>query len=177
MTIFIKFNVIFAWHGLWTIMDIWTEEQNISNDSTALISLGIGTFANLVIFLIQFPYAVFTDDLFRNQMEVDNTPSIHYIVFLEVCALIFGYIISFLSLISTVHSFRGYWYLMDEYFMPGEENYEKSLVNSQIYGALILFVFHISCSLHPGIYKDLSPDKGGNLREYYYSTYFYIKVL
>ena len=157
-------------------MDIWTEEQNISSEFTASISLGIGTFANLVIFLIQFPYTVFTDDLFTNQMEVAVLPSIHHIVFLKICSHISGCIISFLGLISSVHTFRGYWYLMDEYFMPGEENYVKSLVNSQIYGALILFVFQCSCSLHPGIYKDLSQDKGGNLREYYYSTYFYIKV-
>ena len=72
--------------------------------------------------------------------------------------------------------FRGYWYLLDEYFMPGEENYEKSLINSQIYGALVLFVFHCGCSLHAGIYGDVSQEKGGNMIEYYYSSYFFMKV-
>ena len=71
--------------------------------------------------------------------------------------------------------FRGYWYLLDEYFMPGDENYEKSLINSQIYGALVLFVFHCGCSLHAGIYGDVSREKGGNMIEYYYTSYFYIK--
>ena len=70
--------------------------------------------------------------------------------------------------------FRGYWYLMDEYFMPGD--YEKSLINSQIYGVLVLFVFHCGCSLHAGIYGDVSKEKGGNMIEYYYSSYFFMKV-
>ena len=60
--------------------------------------------------------------------------------------------------------------------MPGDENYEKSLINSQIYGALVLFAFHCGCSLHAGIYGDVAQEKGGNLIEYYYSSYFFIKV-
>ena len=60
--------------------------------------------------------------------------------------------------------------------MAGEENYEKSLINSKIYGALILFVCHCGCSLHAGIYGDVSQEKGGNLIEYYYTSYFFIKV-
>ena len=157
-------------------MDIWTEEQKISNEFTALISLGIGSLANIVIFFVQFPYSMLTDALYSNQMEETIKPSIDCKVFLKIWAHISGYIISLLGLASSVHTFRGYWYFMDEYFMPGEENYEKSLINSQVYGALVLFVLHCGCSLQPGIYKDLSQEKGGNLREYYYSSYFFIKV-
>ena len=60
--------------------------------------------------------------------------------------------------------------------MAGEGDYEKSLINSKIYGALILFVCHCGCSLHAGIYGDVSQEKGGNLIEYYYTSYFFIKV-
>ena len=56
------------------------------------------------------------------------------------------------------------------------ERYELSLINSQIYGALILLVLNCGCSLQAGIFRDVSPQKGGNMIEYYYSSYYFIKV-
>ena len=157
-------------------MDLWSEDYEFSHDYTARISLGIGTFVNVVIFLVQFPYSTFTDDIFTKQSGKDIKYSTGSTIFFKIWAHILGYILGFLCLIASVNTFRGYWYLMDEYFMAGEENYEKSLINSKIYGALILFVCHCGCSLHAGIYGDVSQEKGGNLIEYYYTSYFFIKV-
>ena len=157
-------------------MDLWAEDYEFSHNYTARISLGIGTFVNTVVFFVQFPYSTFTDDIFKKQSEKNIKHSTGSTIFLKIWAHILGYILSFLCLVSSVNTFRGYWYLMDEYFMAGEGDYEKSLINSKIYGALILFVCHCGCSLHAGIYKDVSQEKGGNLIEYYYTSYFFIKV-
>jgi hypothetical protein len=56
------------------------------------------------------------------------------------------------------------------------EHYELSLINGQLYGALVLIALHCGSSLHAGIFEDASSEKGGNMTEFYYSTYFYIKV-
>lgn len=55
------------------------------------------------------------------------------------------------------------------------EMYELSLIHGKIYGALLLIILHAGCSLHAGIFSDISSEPGGNMIEYYYSTYFYIK--
>ena len=34
LSFFVEFNVILAWHGLWTILDIWQAEQKHSNEYT-----------------------------------------------------------------------------------------------------------------------------------------------
>ena len=54
--------------------------------------------------------------------------------------------------------------------------YELSLIHGKIYGALLLLLLHAGCSLHAGIFKDVSTEPGGNMIEYYYVSYFYIKV-
>ena len=54
--------------------------------------------------------------------------------------------------------------------------YELSLIHGKIYGALLLILLHAGCSLHAGIFKDVSTEPGGNMIEYYYASYFYIKV-
>ena len=168
LSFLVEFFVILAWHGLWTIQDLWQHDQNHSNEFTAWMSFGIGTAVNIMIFLTQFPYSILTDDTF----DAEKSPS--WSILKQIWAHIFGFIFSIMCLISAVTTFRGYWYLLDEYFMPN--NYEMSLINSQIYGALVLFVLHCGCSLHAGIFGDVSKEKGGNMIEFYYSSYFFIRV-
>merc|ERR1711962_651678 len=69
LSFIVEFNVILAWHGLWTIMDLWAEDYEFSHNYTAWISLGIGTFVNAVVFFVQFPYSTFTDDIFKKRSE------------------------------------------------------------------------------------------------------------
>lgn len=77
-----------------------------------------------------------------------------------------------LGLVTTVNCFRGYWFLLDEYFLP--DDYEASLVLAAVLGALILMALHCTCSLHAGIYRD---EHGSELLvEFYYSTHYYLKV-
>ena len=55
-------------------------------------------------------------------------------------------------------------------------DYHLSLINSQILGAFLLLLFHCGAQLHAGIFKDVSKEKGHTLAEFYYTSYFYIKV-
>jgi len=105
-----------------------------------------------------------------------------------------------IGLIATVNTFRGFWYLFDNYFevnhdfLTGtsnellrqinqtehienaeERDYHLSLINSQILGAFLLLLFHCGAQLHGGICKDVSKEKGHTLSEFYYTSYFYIK--
>ena len=39
-----------------------------------------------------------------------------------------------------------------------------------------MLLFHCGAQLHGGIFKDVSKEKGHTLSEFYYTSYFYIKV-
>ena len=160
-TFMIELFVILAWHGLWSIQDLTSDLYGFSHEKTAWISYGIGTLTNVVIFCLQFPIANYVDNK-RSGFCGD------------LLAHILAYFLNFLCFFSAQNTFRGYWYLLDEYLMPS--NYENSLINGFFYGVLVLFAFHCGCSLHAGIFSDLSEEKGGNIIEYYFSSYFFIKV-
>ena len=89
------------------------------------------------------------------------------------CLRLSNILMIMIGIISTINMFRGYWFLLDEYFL--KDHYELSLIHGQIYGALILMVSFAGCSLHAGIFRD---DYVGAkcLIEFYYTSYFYIKV-
>lgn len=154
--------VIFAWHGLWTIEDLLSDEYGFSHEKTAWISLICGIATNLAIFLLQFPFSRFMD-------FVEKSTFGH-----ELLAHLLGYLLGFLSLFASVNGFRGYWYLLDVYLLPGQE--ENSLIVGQLFAVFILFSLHAGCSLHAGIFSDASKQLGANMNEYYYTTYFFIKV-
>ena len=83
------------------------------------------------------------------------------------------FIFTLIGIISTINMFRGYWFLLDEYFM--NDHYNLSLIHGQIYGALVLTACFASCSLHAGVFKDEYMGEKC-LIEFYYTSYFYIKV-
>ena len=91
----------------------------------------------------------------------------------SICFRIVNFLITLIGIISTINMFRGYWFLMDEYFM--HDHYDLSLIHGQIYGAVVLMVCFASCSLHAGIFKDEYMGEKC-LIEFYYTSYFYIKV-
>ena len=91
----------------------------------------------------------------------------------SICFRIVNFIITLIGIISTINMFRGYWFLLDEYFM--HDHYNLSLIHGQIYGALVLMACFASCSLHAGVFKDEHVGEKC-LIEFYYTSYFYIKV-
>ena len=115
-------------------------------------------------------YSTFHGDYLSSENGGSN---FHQSTIEVICMKAVNVLIMLVGLISTINVYRGYWFLMDEYFMPND--YEQSLINGQIYGALVLFVLYAGCSLHAGIFKD--EHVGGKcLVEFYYLTYFYLKV-
>merc|ERR1712051_406464 len=126
LSFFVEFNVILAWHGLWTISDIWQAEQKHSNEYTAWISFGIGTFVNIALFFTQFAYSTYTDDIFeiideesskkpncptRGFQGLEGFPKIRKSTKLKdilhlIWAHVLGFIFSGLCLVSSVNTFR-----------------------------------------------------------------------
>jgi hypothetical protein len=40
----------------------------------------------------------------------------------------FAFFVTFVSLFSTVNTFRGYWFLMDEYLLPGKYQNNSEII-------------------------------------------------
>ena len=91
----------------------------------------------------------------------------------SICFRMVNFVFTLIGIISTINMFRGYWFLLDEYFM--NDHYNLSLIHGQIYGALVLIACFASCSLHAGVFKDEYMGEKC-LIEFYYTSYFYIKV-
>ncbi len=51
-----------------------------------------------------------------------------------------------------------------------------SLINGQLYGILAHFVLHCGCSMQAGCVPDAPSGPGSGMIEFYYSSYFFIKV-
>ena len=100
--------VVLAWHGLWTLEDLYVHDIGMSNEVSAWISVGIGVALSVIVFVLQFPIARYFD------ATVDDK-TLRTFVIKRSISIVPG----ILSLVSTVNSFRGYWYLLDEYLMPG----------------------------------------------------------
>ena len=119
----------------------------------------------VLVYLLQFVVAIRVDstDLSRRgdpMRRVDNW--------------LLASLVNLLCLVSTVNSFRGYWYLMDEYYLP--KDYSASLLTGQALGCLVLMALGATCSLHAGVFREDKADAPGFLFDFYYSTYFYLMV-
>ena len=115
-----------------------------------------------MVYLLQFVIAIRVDNTDKNRCpplrKVDNW--------------LLSFLIDMIGLVSTVNSFRGYWYLMDEYYLP--EAYNASLQTGQALGCLVLMALGATCSLHAGVFKEDKNDAPGFLFDFYYSSYFYL---
>lgn len=120
ISILLELCVVMAWHGLWTIEDKLEHKFNHSNAKTAFISLSTGILTFSIISLIQFPYAQFVQDTQAKSQKFN---------FQWFQIRIFSVIINLLGFISTVNTFRGYWYLQDEYFLPGKYEINAVLIH------------------------------------------------
>ena len=84
--------------------------------------------------------------------------------------------LNLVALVSTINSFRGYWYMMDEYYLTG--NYVSSLLTGQLIGCLVLMALNATCSLHAGVIKEDTQDEpDSKLFDFFYSSYFYLEVM
>ena len=87
-----------------------------------------------------------------------------------------GFVLNLVALVSTINSFRGYWYMMDEYYLTG--NYVSSLLTGQLIGCLVLMALNATCSLHAGVIKEDKQDEpDSKLFDFFYSSYFYLEVM
>jgi len=70
---------------------------------------GAGTF--LISFFLQFPFTMYCQ-----RKDVSNFSK-----------LLANFFVTVVGVIATVNTFRGYWYIMDVYLMPGKLNTSSSL--------------------------------------------------
>ena len=163
--------------------------MNISRFNSNTYFQGFGVLTCLIVYILQFVIAIYTkkyDKSLTNTVKNPEDSSEYgsnmvgeYKTCLRnlspryICLRIGNIIMILIGIISTINMFRGYWFLLDEYFMKSE--YELSLIHGQIYGALVLMVCFAGSSLHAGVFRD---DYVGEkcLVEFYYTSYFYIKV-
>ena len=163
---------------------------------------GFGVFTCLIVYILQFAIAIYskqddkktTERIYtqedslglaaRNYNNWNAEPSQYSSIISQKILFKFPslrsigfrlvyFIFTLIGIISTINMFRGYWFLLDEYFM--NDHYSLSLIHGQIYGALVLTACFASCSLHAGVFKDEYMGEKC-LIEFYYTSYFYIKV-
>ena len=152
---------------------------------------GFGVLTCFIVYILQFLIAICTKKYEKTLTNTIENPddsieydSIEYTICeykicpktlspRYICLRICNIIMILIGIISTINMFRGYWFLLDEYFMTTQ--YNESLIHGQIYGALVLMVCFAGSSLHAGVFRD---DYIGEkcLVEFYYTSYFYIKV-
>jgi len=156
----VELSVILCWHGIWTIMDIVTEDvemMNMTRLQSAWGSLIVGWSLGLFLFFFQFPLLV-THQYCKNTI----TKGFYYIFFQ-------AYII--LGVIATIASFRASWYLLDSYFITCD------VVTSQIVGMVlgitILCSLKTISSLHSGVSFD-SP-RNGIVIGFHLTSFWYIE--
>ena len=103
-SVFLEFFVILIWHGLWSLLDGY--------DTSAKLSLLAGILSNVLVFILQFAYSYYV-----KTMPEKSVPGWYL-------AYMFGTLFSLLCIFSSVNTFRGYWYLLDEYF-PEDVDHSK----------------------------------------------------
>ena len=108
MTVFLEFFVILIWHGLWSLIDLFTMAEyklhylDMTFANSAKLSLVVGIVSNVFVYVLQFAYSQYIN----NQSQKSS----------KVLAHIFGGTFSILCIFSSVNTFRGYWFLLDVYF-------------------------------------------------------------
>ena len=103
-SVFLEFFVILIWHGLWSLLDGYTDEYNITFATSAKLSLLVGILSNVLVFILQFAYSYYVKTM------PEKSVVSWYLAYL------FGTLFSLLCIFSSVNTFRGYWYLLDVYF-------------------------------------------------------------
>ena len=125
LTQFLEMFVILAWHGVWTLEDLLTDYMEWSNEISSWISVvkiwrqrelnqnresvytfllqEVGLALALIMMLIQFPL-----------MLVFNSGTVF-----KPIKFVLKFLFNVLGLFGTISSFRGVWYLLDEYYMTG----------------------------------------------------------
>jgi hypothetical protein len=65
---------------------------------------GIGAATFLISFMIQFPFTMYCQ---RKDVS-------------DFSKLLANFFVTLIGVVATVNTFRGYWYIMDEYLLPGK---------------------------------------------------------
>lgn len=184
LSIVLEIMVIFCWHGIWTLEDTLSDYYGIDMTQSGWFSLSAGIPSTFLVFVVQFHVArrvsIINDDKSKSWQKTCAKHSL-------------GFLFNLMALFSTVNTFRGYWYLYDEYLIPSKKpiifspeifsksifigDYELSLINGQIYGAVLLFLLYSGSSLHAGVFRDVGDENGSSMVEFYFSSYFFIKVV
>ena len=108
VSVFLEFFVVLTWHGLWSLIDLFTMAEyklnylDLSFANSAKLSLIIGIVSNVFVYVLQFAYS----DYINNLPQKSN----------KILAHILGSVFSILCIFSSVNTFRGYWFLLDVYF-------------------------------------------------------------
>ena len=110
ISLFLEFFVILTWHGLWVLLDVhFKYNLGHSHEYTAWMSIIVGSIISLFIFIFQFPFSKFIQD----HQEKINTKNIFQWIGIRGLTFLFHLI----GVCSTVNTFRGFWYLLDEYLI------------------------------------------------------------
>ena len=145
----INLIAITAFYGTWTGLDhIFAPTDTIPyglalNGAYCCI---LGVSCGVVVFLLQF---IFLWLYYRNRCveKPENlSPFWKWLRLLGFNAMLL------LSLIGNVASFRGFWNVLDAFFIPN--NYYLSTTICQLLGLFYMFVFYSGTSLHGGVKRD-----------------------
>jgi len=152
----IEVTAVVLWKSIWILEDEFLTPKyvDLPNLETTDISLVIGLFINLLVFLLQFPLL---------RLCSNHPPG-----FITLAA---NWIFCQLATVSTVSSWRAGWHLVDVYYLP--DNRVASLVTCLVFGIGGLLLMNCASLLHPGIGKDNLHQEGVMLG-FYYTSYFYI---
>ena len=120
-----------SWHGLWTWEDRgifgydWYDFDN-PEPKSAWISLLVGTLLSLFMIFAQFPLTRCIQSIQNQENENEDvefgykTATTNYSKVQKILGriLIRGlvFVYNVIGLVATVNTFRGYWYLFDNYF-------------------------------------------------------------
>jgi len=75
----------------------------------------------------------------------------------------------FVAFFAYVNLFRGYWYVLDTYFIPGDKMMAHLIC--QFYGIFLLFMLYCGTSLHGGVLLERQRYKYGILIPNFFLTY------
>eukprot|EP00095_Tigriopus_kingsejongensis_P005979 maker-scaffold48_size466083-snap-gene-2.10 protein:Tk05979 transcript:maker-scaffold48_size466083-snap-gene-2.10-mRNA-1 annotation:"conserved hypothetical protein" len=93
--------VICVWHGIWTLIDIGFHTVHMSHGESAPICFAVGFIGGLLIFIAQFPLL----KVFASSRVPDLVKRLLNLIFCTV------------GVFFAVNSFRGTWYLIDEFYL------------------------------------------------------------
>eukprot|EP00092_Neocalanus_flemingeri_P018475 GFUD01019994.1.p1 GENE.GFUD01019994.1~~GFUD01019994.1.p1 ORF type:complete len:407 (+),score=61.26 GFUD01019994.1:95-1315(+) len=138
----VKLNVILLWHGIWKMSDILTEDKDywrLSHQQSAWFSLGVGGVGAVFLFCSQF-------GLLKLQTSLHG-------LFFQILLVIFY----LLGVFTTVSSFRGFWLLLDVFYLPqgvtGDPT-PSSILTAGVIGTLLLLLLGCGSSVRAPTVRD-----------------------